>query len=51
MLPHRREMGAGMFFNPLFIFETALLILMLDAATFVGWYQALTQKKTGATLS
>lgn len=51
MLPHRREMGAGIFFNPLFIFEAALLILMLDLATFVGWYQALAQRKTGAVLA
>lgn len=47
MLPHRREAGAGIFFNPLFIFEAALLILTIDLATFIGWYQALTQRKSG----
>jgi glycosyltransferase involved in cell wall biosynthesis len=47
MLQHRRQFGAGMFFNPLFIFEAALLILTLDLATFIGWYQALDQGKSG----
>jgi hypothetical protein len=47
MLLHRRQIGTIIFFNPLFILEAALLILTLDLATFVGWYQAFTQRKEG----
>lgn len=47
MLPHRRQFGARMFFNPLFIFEAALLILTIDLAAFIGWYQAINQRKSG----
>jgi glycosyltransferase involved in cell wall biosynthesis len=47
MLRHRRQIGTRIFFNPVFVLEAALLILTLDLATFVGWHQALTQKKYG----
>lgn len=49
MLPHRRQFGARIFFNPLFVCEAALLILTIDLAAFTGWYQAVIQRKSGAS--
>jgi len=50
MFQHWREFGTRIFFNPLFIFKVALLILMIDMAAFIGWYQAIYQRKFGTTL-
>lgn len=45
ILLHKREFGFGALFNPLIFAGVLLIILTLDAATFVGWGQALLQKK------
>lgn len=38
---HRYEYGLGPLFNPIVFFLVAFLVLVIDAATFVGWVQAL----------
>lgn len=45
MLTHRREFGAETLFNPLIFFGVMFLILVIDLATFVGWGQAILEKK------
>jgi glycosyltransferase involved in cell wall biosynthesis len=40
ILPHRREHGLAPFFNPVIFFGVMLLGLVIDAATFMGWFQA-----------
>ena len=48
ILAHRFEFGVAAGFNPLVFFIVALLILTIDAATFIGWGQALlTEQKNG----
>ena len=37
---HRYEHGLAPLFNPMVVFGVALLVLVIDAATFVGWAQA-----------
>jgi hypothetical protein len=41
---HRYEFGLRTLFNPLVFGGVALLILLIDAATFVGWGQAVLNK-------
>lgn len=41
---HKFELGASDFFNPLVIAGVCILILTIDAATFIGWLQALLTK-------
>ena len=38
---HRYEYGVSPLFNPMVVFGVGLLVLVIDAATFVGWAQAL----------
>lgn len=45
ILARRYEFGLGALFNPLIVGGTATLVLVIDAATFVGWIEALTSKK------
>ena len=45
ILPHRRQFGWLTLLNPLVFFGAAWLILTIDAATFIGWRQALLQKR------
>lgn len=40
ILPHRQEHGLAPFFNPVIFAGVMLLGLVIDAATFVGWFQA-----------
>jgi glycosyltransferase involved in cell wall biosynthesis len=46
ILAHRFEFGAATLFNPLVFFGVAGLILVIDAATFVGWGQALMSQQS-----
>jgi glycosyltransferase involved in cell wall biosynthesis len=46
MLAHRREFGTEMFFNPVIFFGVMFLILVIDFATFVGWGQAVLERKS-----
>lgn len=43
--PHRCEFGLPTLFNPLIFSGAAFLILVVDAATFVGWGQAILERK------
>lgn len=45
ILRHRYEFGLLTSFNPLIFFGTMFLTLIIDLATFVGWIQAIYQKK------
>lgn len=45
ILRHRYEFGWQTIFNPFFFFGTMFLILTIDLATFIGWIQAIFQKK------
>lgn len=45
IVPHNYEFGWSLLFNPLILFGTAFLILLIDAATFTGWGQAVLAKK------
>lgn len=45
ILPHRSEFGLPTLLNPLIFFGAAFLILVIDAATFIGWGQALLGKR------
>ena len=45
ILPHRREFGWLTLFNPLTFIGAAFLIPVIDAATFIGWGQALSGKE------
>ncbi len=45
ILFHRYEFGWQTLFNPLIFFGAAFLILVIDAATFVGWGQAILEWK------
>ncbi len=45
ILANRYEFGLGALFNPLVLFGTAVLVLTIDMATFVGWVMALVSKK------
>jgi glycosyltransferase involved in cell wall biosynthesis len=45
ILAHRYEFGVAALFNPLVFFGVAGLILVIDAATFVGWGEALGRKQ------
>lgn len=45
MLPHRSEFGAATIFNPLYLLGVMFLIVTIDAATFLGWAQAVWEKK------
>ncbi|MBC7900080.1 MAG: glycosyltransferase [Saprospiraceae bacterium] len=45
ILAHRYEFGMGILFNPLIVFGVAGLILVIDTATFAGWFQAVLYKK------
>lgn len=45
IFPHRNEYGWFVLFNPLTFFGTAFLILVIDAATFIGWGQAMRRRK------
>jgi glycosyltransferase involved in cell wall biosynthesis len=44
ILLHRFEYGAKILFNPLIFCGVALLVLTIDAATFIGWAQAVLYK-------
>jgi len=44
ILAHRFEFGLSTLFNPLIFSGVALLILTIDAATFLGWAQAVLNK-------
>jgi hypothetical protein len=44
ILLHRFEYGFKPLFNPLIFFEVAILILVIDMATFVGWAKAVYEK-------
>jgi glycosyltransferase involved in cell wall biosynthesis len=44
ILRHRYEFGLKSLFNPLIFGGVALLVLTIDAATFVGWAQAILNK-------
>lgn len=44
ILTHRFEFGLKSLFNPLIFGGVALLVLTIDAATFVGWAQAILNK-------
>lgn len=46
ILRHRFEFGTLGVFNPFFFFGTMSLILLIDLAAFIGWAQAVFQKKT-----
>lgn len=41
ILPHRREHGFAPFYNPIILLGVGLLSLVIDAATFIGWGQAI----------
>lgn len=43
---HRREFGANTVYNPLIFFGAMFLILVIDLATFIGWGQAVSEKKS-----
>lgn len=45
ILRHHYEFGWQTIFNPFFFFGTMFLILTIDLATFIGWIQAIFQKK------
>lgn len=45
ILPHRSEVGWQTLFNPIIFFGTAFLIVVVDAATFIGWGQAALEKR------
>jgi glycosyltransferase involved in cell wall biosynthesis len=45
ILPHRFEFATGTALNPIIFFGVAILILTIDLATFIGWGQAVLQKK------
>jgi hypothetical protein len=49
ILAHRYEFGIATLFNPLVFFGVAGLILVIDAATFLGWGQALMSKRTAVS--
>ena len=42
---HNHEFGWSAVFNPFIFFGTMFLILTIDVATFIGWIQAILQKK------
>ena len=44
ILLHRFEFGVKTLFNPLIFCGVALLVLTIDAATFIGWAQAILNK-------
>lgn len=44
ILSHRYEFGSATIFNPAILFMVALITLVIDAATFVGWIKALGRK-------
>ena len=46
IFPHFNEFGLFELVNPLTFFGAAFLILVIDAATFVGWGQAILGKKS-----
>lgn len=48
ILPHRREHGLATLFNPTIFFGVLLLGLTVDAATFIGWGQAIFRKQNRA---
>ncbi len=41
ILAHRYEFGVAPLFNPITFFGVGFVVLLIDAATFVGWAQAL----------
>jgi glycosyltransferase involved in cell wall biosynthesis len=44
ILAHRREFGLAPLFNPLVFAGVAVLVLVIDAATFAGWARAVLNK-------
>lgn len=46
VLPHRFQFGLLNVLNPLVLLSVSFMILVLDAATFIGWAQAVLQKKS-----
>lgn len=42
---HRYEFGLGTLFNPMIVIGTAVLVLVIDMATFAGWIAALISEK------
>ncbi len=47
--PHRQEFGTGWILNPAAFAFTAFLIIVLDLATFIGWFEAALKVKPGKT--
>jgi glycosyltransferase involved in cell wall biosynthesis len=45
ILLHRDEFGLRPLFNPVYFFEVLIIILSIDLATFVGWWQAIFIKR------
>lgn len=46
ILPHQYEFGLKPLLNPIYFFSIMFLILVIDAATFTGWVQAVVLKKS-----
>jgi succinoglycan biosynthesis protein ExoA len=46
ILPHRLQFGNSILYNPLLLANVALLILLIDAATFSGWLKAIFNKSS-----